>query len=171
MTEEQLKTLSNQSRKEIDRWGRTRSIATQWVNNCHPPWLYKLACEVGEVDSLRNDEVFPALFGKEGARLIEASVKSEFYFWKIVNMLSIEDKINDISTVEKVISDIRNDNTRFHVDRRSIIKDRMTHKDVCKFTALGVILWCHQEDTWVLNPLWFTESELKQAKENRENFG
>jgi hypothetical protein len=161
LSQQQRKTLYNQSRNEIDRWSHTRSQSTFWINNVRSQWLYQLACEVAGVESMFDDQILPTFFGKEGTRLIESVVRSEHYFWKIAHRAAeLLGRFGDFEATEQAVWQVRNDNLAAHIDRMAALENRMTHEQISQFTAFGVILWDEGTGNWIPNPLWFKSEEL-----------
>jgi hypothetical protein len=163
LNEEQVKVLFNKSKDEKIKWSSNKSCSTIWEKNCHAQWLYKLACEVKSVDSMRSDEIFPVFMSEDGLSLIKQVVRSEYYFWEVIHGLSFEDEIGEISAVKRAISAIRAYYTRTWVDRKAALENRMTPQQICQFTAMGIILWDFDKNNWVLNPLWFSPKELSRC--------
>ena len=160
MNDTQIKQLYSIAHDQTKRWGASKSYVSKWQDNVTFP-LYKLACDVAAVDSLRNDEILPAIFGPfdKGFESIDAQALNEYWFWRVVCNYVLGDF--DVPPVERTRAAVK----RTKLDcmnschfRSLALEGTANTIDAVRLTVAGVILL--DKDKGVLNPLFFREKEL-----------
>jgi hypothetical protein len=163
-TKEQLKTLYNLSAGEVKKWGSSKPFISKWENNCTYT-LYRLACEMSEVDSMHDAGILPAIFGEKGLGYIQAVALNEYWFWRIAHEYSTHCTIerDPVAALTRSISEIRNNNTRAFSPRKDALNGQLTPETACHLTAIGCLLWDFDRETWVPNPLFYSSREWAEA--------
>jgi hypothetical protein len=160
MNDTQIKQLYAIAHDQTKRWGASKSYVSKWQDNVTVP-LYELACDVAAVDSLRDDEILPAIFGPfdKGFESIDAQVLNEYWFWRVACNYVLGDF--DIPPVERTRAAVK----RTKLDCMNSCHFRLlalgeihAAVDAVRLTVAGVILL--DGNNGVLNPLFFREKEL-----------
>ena len=160
LTKDQIKILYSGIRSEQQR-SRSMSLVTPWENNVTPQWMYKLACDVAQVDSMPDSDIIPTVFGVNWLEQVEKVVRSEYYFWQVANEWVKLKTTDENTTAQRAISEIRCDNDRIFVNKKAALSpEALTPRLASELTAYGVILWDATAKDFVLNPLWFYDREL-----------
>ena len=160
MNDTQIKELYSIAHDQTKRWGASKSFVSKWQDNVTFP-LYKLACDVAAVDSLRDDEILPAIFGPfdKGFESIDAQVSNEYWFWRIAcNYVLGDFGIPPVERTRAAVKRTKLDCMNSCHFRSLALEGAASAIDAVRLTVAGVILL--DKDKGVLNPLFFREKEL-----------
>lgn len=173
LTKEQLSTLYRESLEAKQRTAYARTLANPvWETGITSTWLYRLACEVAGVASMRDDEIIPTVFGPDWLESARKVVRSEYWFWVVTHRWSIVQPGNaDLLPAEMAIREVRNHNARINIDRLKALGGGLTVAEACLLTHVGVILCDHNAGPggkgFVINPLYFYDRELEAFDASR----
>jgi hypothetical protein len=161
LTQSQRQRLFHGSLEAKKSTGHAISQSDFWLHNVQRKWFYELARDVAGSIHLSDQAVMELFFGAEGWAMIQAVVRSEYWFWVVVHEFSqcLED-VAPLAAVQSAIAAVRANKTWMAIDRLAALENRMSEFQLCQFTGLGVILVDNVGQTWEFNPLWFHPSEL-----------
>jgi len=145
-------TFKEQCQLKLWQTGTYIGTVSNVLDEIRTQFLYDRALEIRGVASLPDAEIMPAIAGSEW-EILQPLIISRYWFWRVVNNACTFTGDHAFGKAFREIQ-ISHDRMIGGTKLKDLRSDFITRGQISYYTSQGVILWSHETDTWVLNPLW-----------------